>query len=162
MSADLLSVAIALGSNVGDRLTLLCSAIADVGAMKGVTVRAETPVEETVALGDPQPAFLNQMVLIESSGTLPELLSKLQSIELRHGRVRTVPKGPRTLDIDIVWAQDQVVTSSDLLVPHPGLAERAFWQRELALLLGVDAARDAIDAARIHAGMDTSPRATVR
>jgi 2-amino-4-hydroxy-6-hydroxymethyldihydropteridine diphosphokinase len=98
------------------------------------------------------------MVLLETSLSLDVLLSALQAIELQHGRVRTTAKGLRTLDLDIVWAEGLTVTSTELLVPHPGLTDRDFWQRELAELLGVDAAAHAIAAAQVHAGMDTARR----
>jgi hypothetical protein len=54
-----------------------------------------------------------------------------------------------------VWAESVFLTSSDLLIPHPGLNDRTYWQRELAELLGVAAAADAIASARVHSGMVT-------
>jgi len=70
-----------------------------------------------------------------------ELLRKLQSIESRQGRVRRERWASRTLDLDIVCYQHQSVHEPDLQVPHPGLGDRSFWQRELAELRGGGAKR---------------------
>lgn len=156
MSESMLRVAIALGSNTQDRFDLLGSGVAAITRIDGVTLLAASRVEETEPIGPPQAPFLNQMVLVETSRDLLALLTALQAIEVHHGRIRTVSKGPRTLDLDIVWAERVTVTSRELLVPHPGLNDRDFWQRELAELLGVDAAAQAISAAQVHAGMDTA------
>lgn len=156
MTDPAVTVAIALGSNMDDRFELLASARTAIGEIEGVTVLGASQVEETVALGQPQPPYLNQMLLVDTTRSLAALLSELQAVEARHGRVRTTPKAPRTLDLDIVWARDVTITTPDLLVPHPGLPERDFWQRELAEVLGMDAAADAIASAQVHAGMDTA------
>jgi 2-amino-4-hydroxy-6-hydroxymethyldihydropteridine diphosphokinase len=158
MSDAAMRVAIALGSNMQDRYELLQSALRSIGALDGVTITATSRVEATAPVGPPQASYLNQMVLVTTLRSLPSLLSDLQGIELRHGRRRGVTKGPRTLDLDIVWASDVTVTSLELLIPHPGLTVRDFWQRELAELLGVHAAAEAIAAAQVHAGLDTAER----
>lgn len=155
MTVAPVTVAIALGSNMADRFELLRSARASIGQLDGVTVLAASQVEETRAFGPPQPAYLNQMILADTTRSLVALLSELQVIERAHGRSRELSKGPRTLDLDIVWARDLTITTGDLLVPHPGLGTRDFWQRELAELLGVDEAADAVDTAQVHAGLDT-------
>ncbi|MDZ7630406.1 MAG: 2-amino-4-hydroxy-6-hydroxymethyldihydropteridine diphosphokinase [Gemmatimonadaceae bacterium] len=106
--------------------------------------------------------YLNQMALVETSRSLDTLLDALQEIERTHGRARLVAKGPRTLDLDIVYATTVTITSDRLLVPHPGLLDRPFWQRELAQLIGDEAASMAIAAAQVHAGMDTAGRVDAR
>ena len=58
--------------------------------------------------------------------TAIELLAALFAIELRHGRVRTTRNAPRTLDLDLLLYGDAIITTPDLIVPHPRLAERAF------------------------------------
>ncbi len=156
MTTPRVRVAIALGSNMQDRFELLRSAVDAVASLDGITLVASSQVEETEAFGPPQPAYLNQMLLVDTTTSLPALLAELQAIEEQHGRERLVTKGPRTLDLDIVWADAVTVTSRELLVPHPGLTDRKFWQRELAELLGVDGAAEAIAAAQVHAGMDTA------
>lgn len=155
MTTPVMRVAIALGSNLGDRAALLASGLSAIRALSGVTLLAATPVEETIAFGPPQPDYLNQMILVASVHPLAELLPLLQGIEQRFGRDRHAPKGPRTLDLDIVWSDAAPVTTARLLVPHPGLLDRAFWQQELRALLGDDA-DTACHAAAIHAGRDTA------
>lgn len=150
-----LVVAIALGSNLDDRYELLDSALHAIRRIDGVRVLRWSSFDETVAIGPAQPPYLNQMVLVESDLTLAALLSALHLIEAEHGRQRDVAKGPRTLDLDLVWAQGVTVTTPNLLVPHPGLITRQFWHRELAELIGLREAADAIASAQIHAGRDT-------
>jgi len=158
MSAEALRVAIALGSNMLDRAGLLRSGQAAIGRIEGVRLLEVSTVEETEAFGPPQPSYLNQMALVETTLPLHALLHALQTIELQHGRERTVANGPRTLDLDIVWAEQPAIVTDELLVPHPGLNDRDFWQRELAELLGVSDAADAITAAQVHTGLDTGRR----
>jgi 2-amino-4-hydroxy-6-hydroxymethyldihydropteridine diphosphokinase len=74
------------------------------------------------------------MIAVETSLDPDTLLARLQTIETEAGRVRSSRWAPRTLDLDIVLFDDRVVNSETLIIPHPGLAERPFWQRELAEL----------------------------
>jgi 2-amino-4-hydroxy-6-hydroxymethyldihydropteridine diphosphokinase len=137
---------VALGSNMGDRYGHLASARRALAELPTSRIIAESSIEETAPLGGlEQPLYLNQMVAIETSLTPHELLVRLQAIEAENGRQRHSPRpvagpagrwSPRTLDLDIVCYQQQSVHEPDLLVPHPGLADREFWQRELAELRG--------------------------
>jgi len=127
--------AIALGTNLGDRHEHLRSARAAIGALPGTRLLAATRVEETAPLGGmEQPAYLNQMVLVETTLGPRVLLQALQEIESANGRERHGHWGARTLDLDIVRYDDLVLTTTDLTLPHPGVATRDFWQRELAEL----------------------------
>ena len=141
-----------------DRRELLRSGLAAITHLEGVRLLRVSTVEETEPFGPPQPSYLNQMALMETTLTLRALLHALQTIELQHGRERTVANGPRTLDLDIVWAEQPAIATDELLVPHPGLNDRDFWQRELAELLGVSDAAVAIAAAQVHTGLDTGRR----
>ncbi|MBK5189569.1 MAG: 2-amino-4-hydroxy-6-hydroxymethyldihydropteridine diphosphokinase [Gemmatimonadaceae bacterium] len=126
---------IALGSNLGDRYQLLARARESLAALTGSRVVAESSVEETAPVSDvPQGAYLNQMVALETELSPRELLAALQRIENDAGRVRTVHWGPRTLDLDIVRYGDERVNEPDLVIPHPQLVHRDWWQRELAEL----------------------------
>jgi 2-amino-4-hydroxy-6-hydroxymethyldihydropteridine diphosphokinase len=126
---------IALGSNIGDRNQLLAGARAALAALPGSRVVAESSVEETAPVSDvPQGAYLNQMVALETTLAPRELLAALQRIEHDAGRVRTVHWGPRTLDLDIVRFGDLKMAEPDLVIPHPQLSNRDWWQRELAEL----------------------------
>ena len=126
---------VALGSNLGDRQGHLAAARAALAELPQTRVVGISSVEETEPLnGVEQPWYLNQMVALETSLTPHELLAALQSIEARQGRERRARWASRTLDLDIVCFQHQAVHEPGLRVPHPGLADRPFWQRELAEL----------------------------
>lgn len=128
---------IALGSNLGDREEHIERARSALAALPGTRLLRASSVEETAPVGDvPQGPYLNQMVAIETELAPGELLDRLHEIERSAGRVRGVRWGPRTLDLDIVMFDRQTVNEPDLLVPHPELPNRDFWQRELAELLG--------------------------
>ena len=135
-------VYVALGSNLGDRAAHLAYAHTRLGALPGTRVVAISRVEETAPLGPiRQGAFLNQMVLLETTLEPRALLGHLQAIEAERGRERHAGLrwGPRTLDLDIVRWGERRVREPDLTIPHPELPHRDFWLRELAEL---DAARE--------------------
>jgi 2-amino-4-hydroxy-6-hydroxymethyldihydropteridine diphosphokinase len=128
-------VYVALGSNLGDREAHLERARAALADLPGTTLLAASAIEETPPLGGlPQPAYLNQMVLLETGLAPRELLAACQAIEHASGRVRSTRWAPRPLDLDIVRYGARRVAEPDLVIPHPALAERDFWQRELAEL----------------------------
>jgi 2-amino-4-hydroxy-6-hydroxymethyldihydropteridine diphosphokinase len=128
-------VYVALGSNLGDRGAHLAAARAALGALPGTRIVAASGIEETAPLGGKtQPAYLNQMVLLETSLEPHTLLEACHAIEDAQGRVRTERWGSRTIDIDIVRFGARRLREPDLIIPHPGLVHRDFWQRELAEL----------------------------
>jgi len=130
-------VYVALGSNVGDRAAHLAHARARLAALPRSRLLKESRVEETAPLGPvPQGPYLNQMVLLETTLEPAALLVQLHAIESERGRERRagVRWGPRTLDLDIVRFGDRVVREPELVIPHPELPNRPFWQRELAEL----------------------------
>jgi 2-amino-4-hydroxy-6-hydroxymethyldihydropteridine diphosphokinase len=132
-------VFVALGSNVGDRAAHLAYARARLAALPHTRLLKESRVEETAPLGPvPQAAYLNQMVLLETTLEPADLLTRLHAIESERGRDRRtgVRWGPRTLDLDIVRFGDRVVRDPALVIPHPEVPNRLFWQRELAELDG--------------------------
>ncbi len=96
----------------------------------GVRVTARSRVYETAPVGGPpQPHFLNAAVLVECMLSLPALLEELLRIEVALGRVRgedEIRFGPRTLDLDVLWAEGVILDEPRLTVPHPRLAGRAF------------------------------------
>lgn len=126
---------IALGSNLGDRAEYLAAARRALAALPGSRMLAESTVEETAAFGPvPQGPYLNQMIALETELDPATLLAELLRIERAAGRTRDVRWGPRTLDLDIVAFAHQHVSEPGLVVPHPGLADRDFWRREMAEL----------------------------
>jgi 2-amino-4-hydroxy-6-hydroxymethyldihydropteridine diphosphokinase len=105
--------------------------------MPGNHIVAESSIEETAPLGGmDQPAYLNQMLLLETELSPRALLEVCRAIEKAAGRVRHTKWDSRTLDVDIVEYGDLVVDEPDLQVPHPGLSNRDFWIREIAEING--------------------------
>ena len=128
-------VYVALGSNLGDRNGYLQRAREALAALPHTSLLAASTIEETSPLGGlKQPAYLNQMVLLETGLEPRALLQALQSIEQQEGRRRAERWGARTLDLDIVRFGERQVSESDLIIPHPELPNRDFWRRELAEL----------------------------
>lgn len=126
---------IALGSNLGERHVYLARARDAIDATPECRVIGASAVEETAPLGGlDQPPYLNQMLAVETTLEPAALLARLHEIEADAGRVRGARWDSRILDLDIVLFDDRVVRTHDLVIPHPGLADRAFWQREVTEL----------------------------
>jgi 2-amino-4-hydroxy-6-hydroxymethyldihydropteridine diphosphokinase len=128
------TVYLSLGSNLGDREENLRQAIARLEAA-GVRVSRRSSIYETEPREAPnQPWFLNQVIEAETDLFPRQLLARLQKVELDLGRKRLRPKGPRTIDIDILLCGETIVRAKDLELPHPRLAERRFVLEPLAEL----------------------------
>jgi 2-amino-4-hydroxy-6-hydroxymethyldihydropteridine diphosphokinase len=124
---------VALGSNLGDRDAHLRLAREALASLPNTSLVAASTIEETLPLGGmDQPRYLNQMLLLETGLEPHDLLQALHAIERQEGRERTERWGARTLDLDIVRFGNRRVNERDLIIPHPGLPDRDFWQRELA------------------------------
>lgn len=122
--------AVALGSNLGDRISLLRGAVAAMEEMGMVT--AVSRLYETAPVGGPdQGPYLNAVVVLDTPLTPHELLARLNQIEADAGRERKERWGARTLDLDIVAMSGGAVDSDDLVIPHPRAAEREFVLRPL-------------------------------
>ena len=124
-------VYLSLGSNVGDRRRNLETAIAALAALGSVVVQSafyETePVEFTA-----QPWFLNCALVLETTKMPRQLLQALLDLERKMGRRRTLQKGPRTIDIDILLFGNSIVEADGLTIPHPALHQRRFVLEPLA------------------------------
>jgi 2-amino-4-hydroxy-6-hydroxymethyldihydropteridine diphosphokinase len=128
-------VFVALGSNLGDREAYLAFARERLARLPGTELVAQSSIEETEPIGPiAQGPFLNQMVLLKTELGARELLEACLRIERAAGRERRVKWGPRTLDLDIVRYGELSLREPDLVLPHPELENRPFWQRELAEL----------------------------
>lgn len=127
---------VALGSNVGDRKAHLASAREHLANLPNTSLAAESTIEKTKPLGPvKQGKYLNQMVLLRTELSARDVLSAGLEAEQNAGREREQRWGPRTLDVDLVRFGDHVIKEDHLTVPHPELANRPFWLRELAELL---------------------------
>ena len=115
-------VLLGLGSNMGERADYLRAAVANLPDVVAVSDAYETdPVG-----GVEQDPFLNVVVELDTVLTARELLEVCQAQERAADRVRTIRWGPRTLDVDVLWIDDETVDEPDLEVPHPRMFERAF------------------------------------
>ena len=116
---------LALGTNLGNRLLNLKTAREALS--ERVRLVASSPVYETPPWGIlDQPAFLNQVVQVETELSPSDLLRYLKRLEMHMGRVPAERYGPRLIDIDILFYDQRMVEMRTLRIPHPHLAERAF------------------------------------
>ena len=125
--------AIALGSNIGDREATLRTAITALRELG--TVKAVSRFHETDPVGDTdQPKFINAAALLETELDPLPLLHALLEIERANGRDRSIgpPKGPRTLDLDLLLYGDAILDSPELTLPHPEMHTRRFVLEPLA------------------------------
>ncbi|HXV73033.1 MAG TPA: 2-amino-4-hydroxy-6-hydroxymethyldihydropteridine diphosphokinase [Acidimicrobiia bacterium] len=117
--------AIGLGSNLGDRLEHLVTAVNEISSF--VDDWTVSSLYETEPVGGPeQDPFLNATIVVDTDLGPLELLARLQEIEQTHGRERNVRWGPRTLDLDLLASSGEPHRDERLTVPHPRAAERAF------------------------------------
>jgi len=120
-------IALALGSNLGDRVANLQGALDAMVASGILRDTATSRIYETEPVGGPeQGPYLNAVVEGWTELLPEELLAALQGVEDQLGRVRTVRWGPRTIDIDILAYGHEVWNTQKLVIPHPRAHERAF------------------------------------
>jgi 2-amino-4-hydroxy-6-hydroxymethyldihydropteridine diphosphokinase len=117
-----------MGSNVGDRRFALQRAISRLRHQAHVSILAVSRFHETTPIGGPggQGAFLNAALTLETDLTAAELFRLLQDVEQQIGRVRRERWSERILDLDLLLYDQQVMTTSSLVVPHPRMAFRPF------------------------------------
>jgi len=140
---------IGLGANLGNGIAAFESAVSLLA--RSGRIQRISNLYATTAIGGPaQPDYFNAAVFLCTNLSPKALLDEMLSIELHHGRVRTVRWGPRPLDLDLLWIEGVSVDEPGLQVPHPRLTERGF-----ALLPLLDIAPDAREPSsdRAYAGM---------
>lgn len=119
-------MAIALGSNLGDRLGHLRSAIDALGASVLTDVRVSRVIETAPDPPGPAPPYLNAALVAHTTRSARALLEALLALEGAHGRTRPFANAPRTLDLDLILYGDAVLNEHGLVVPHPRFRERRF------------------------------------
>jgi len=125
-------VFLGLGTNVGDRMFQINEALAQLSAVLG-QVSTQSSIYATQAWGlTEQDDFLNAVVQIETPLNVEDVLQQIQSIEQSMGRDRSIKWGPRTIDIDILFFNDEIIEKENLTVPHPLLQERLFVLQPMA------------------------------
>ena len=117
---------LSLGSNLGDRENNLKRAVALL-KKEGIKILKESSIYETEPMYyKEQGKFLNQVIKIETKFSPEKLLKVIEKIERELKRERKIPKGPRTIDIDIVFFGNKIINSDRLKIPHPLILERDF------------------------------------
>jgi 2-amino-4-hydroxy-6-hydroxymethyldihydropteridine diphosphokinase len=125
-------VALALGSNLGDRLQALRRAVEVISEQIGA-VAAKSDVYETAPWGrTSQPFFLNACLVVETDMPPLVLLGKIKEIECEIGRIKRAYWGPREIDIDIIFYDDLVLDDPKLIIPHKLMEMRSFVMAPLA------------------------------
>jgi 2-amino-4-hydroxy-6-hydroxymethyldihydropteridine diphosphokinase len=115
-----------IGGNMGNRLQNLHQAVSLLSAACGPVVQ-QSAMYETAAWGKTdQAAFLNQALLLTTSLSARELIATILSVEEEMGRQRTEKFGPRLIDIDMIFYNDDVIDEANLTIPHPELQNRRF------------------------------------
>ncbi|NES78212.1 MULTISPECIES: 2-amino-4-hydroxy-6-hydroxymethyldihydropteridine diphosphokinase [Okeania] len=120
------NVAVALGSNLGDSLSILENAIQILSKTPGITLNTYSSWYLTKPIGPKQPDYLNGCALLKVELTPQKLLEIILDIEKQFKRVRLVHWGPRTLDLDLILYDDLILDIPNLQIPHPRMRERAF------------------------------------
>jgi 2-amino-4-hydroxy-6-hydroxymethyldihydropteridine diphosphokinase len=118
---------IGFGSNLGDRLENCRNAIGALAALPPCSLLKTSSFYETSPVGlVDQPAFINGVVLLETDEDAHWLLRQMLEIEKTFGRIRDLKWGPRSIDLDLLFFDDQIINTPELSVPHPSLHERRF------------------------------------
>lgn len=128
MSGSPADAYIALGSNLGDRLALLRSAVALLAHDHAVECRERSPIYVTSPVGGPadQADYLNAVVHVRTHLGARELLDRCLRVESALGRIRTTPDAARVIDLDLLLYAQQVIAEPGLRIPHPRMHQRRF------------------------------------
>lgn len=149
-----------LGSNVGNREQHIEQALSKLAA-PDLRIARVSSVYETEPVGfTAQRSFLNLVAEIETELFPMQLLARLARIEQALGRIRTVPNGPRTIDLDILLYGRAVIRSARLEVPHPRMAERRFVLVPLAEL--APELRHPVTHKTVRAMLEAAPPLSIR
>lgn len=120
---------IAIGSNLGNRLENIQTAANILGEQTGIKIIDAAPCYESAPVGNTdQPWFLNTGILVETTLAPEQLLILCLATEHHLGRVRNIDDryGPRTIDLDIIFYADFVISTPQLTLPHPAMIDRGF------------------------------------
>jgi 2-amino-4-hydroxy-6-hydroxymethyldihydropteridine diphosphokinase len=126
------TVYLSLGSNLGDRAANLRDALHRLEILGSVTAKSAFYETEPVEVKERQPWFLNCAVALDTELMPEQFLARTLAVELEMGRRRVDPKGPRTIDIDIIFFGNVLVDIPGLTIPHPAMQQRRFVLEPLA------------------------------
>jgi 2-amino-4-hydroxy-6-hydroxymethyldihydropteridine diphosphokinase len=129
------SVVILIGSNMGERMNHLERACVEIERELGKIIQRSS-IYETAPWGNiDQEKFLNRIIKIHSSIGAEQMMERILLIEKKMGRVRTKKWEPRMIDIDILFYDNEIISTDNLVIPHPGLHLRKFTLVPLAELM---------------------------
>jgi 2-amino-4-hydroxy-6-hydroxymethyldihydropteridine diphosphokinase len=119
---------IGVGSNLGDRMTNIATAVTMLAESEGIEVTRQSSLYEYPAVGGPDgsPPFLNGAVEVMTTLGSHALLERLIEIEKSLGRERRIKWEPREIDLDILLYDNSIISSDELVIPHPLMHERKF------------------------------------
>lgn len=118
-------VLLGLGSNLGNRVNNLKTAIKELEKYGRVGLTSFMYETDPCYVTE-QPSFLNMAVELTTNSSPQDLLAQLKTIEKNLGRVQTIPKGPRVIDIDILTYENSKIVTDILTIPHASMKERDF------------------------------------
>lgn len=120
-------VFIGVGSNLGNREKNIKKAILKINKLLQTSIVATSSIINTKPIGKrDQPDFLNCIIRIETNFNAEKLLTQLKKIESDMGRIRGEKWGPRIIDLDILFFNDEIINTKNLQIPHPEILERKF------------------------------------
>lgn len=118
-------VHLSLGTNMGERAKNLQIALDEINKITQINKKSKTYQTSPVGFRD-QEDFFNMAIEIQTELNPIELIVKLQEIEHKMGRQREIPNGPRIIDLDIIFFNNQIINNPDLKIPHPRMHKRNF------------------------------------
>lgn len=116
---------ISLGTNIGNREQNLKTALEELSKFVNVIKKSKIYETEPMDYKD-QPLFLNMVIEIKTELSAHELITKLQKIENKMGRIKKMKKGPRIIDLDILYYNNEIINEPNLKIPHPRAYKRDF------------------------------------
>ena len=123
---------VALGANLGDAVATVNQALRDVAALPHTQLLKASSLYRSAPYEAQGPEFINAVAMLQTHLSALDLLYALQALELQSGRERPYKNAPRTLDLDVIFYGEAVLSTPELTLPHPRWAERAFVLMPLA------------------------------
>jgi 2-amino-4-hydroxy-6-hydroxymethyldihydropteridine diphosphokinase len=121
------TVYLGLGSNQSDPINQIKNATELIEKIETSKITKKSSLYESLPVGYlDQPNFINQVISLQTSLSPAELFERFQQIEFQLKRVKNIVNGPRTIDIDILLFNQEIILTKDLTIPHPRMLDRAF------------------------------------
>lgn len=121
------TVYLGLGSNQSDPINQIKNATELIEKIETSKITKKSSLYESLPVGYlDQPNFINQVISLQTSLSPAELFERFQQIEFQLKRVKKIVNGPRTIDIDILLFNQEIILTKDLTIPHPRMLDRAF------------------------------------